>query len=240
MNQPLRCLLLSGLFITISAHAEISEERIAADCANVKNLAAQGNTYYKAGLYNKAREQFEQQAAWSESCGLDESKIATAYNNVALTYIHTQQYLKARAWLLLLPKDKKSIYNLNLIQDQVQAELAKANNSPQGEYWHYSGKAMWDVITIKKAKQQFAVHFEGLYAGLMAMYSGPNLGEFSTTLDFKNGRARYSMHETESYLDCIFDFSVKNETLAVTLVSGEECGFGHNVSADGNYHRVGL
>lgn len=240
MHQRQRYLLTLGLFITTAAYAEISEERITADCSNIKNLAAQGNAYYQAGQYGKARGQFEQQAAWSESCGMDEGKIATAYNNVALTYIHTKQYLKARAWLLLLPKDKKSLYNLNLIQDQVQTELAKANNSPKGEYWHYSGKAMWDVITIKKAKQQFAVHFEGLYAGLMAMYSGPNMGEFSATLDFNNGHARYTMQETESYLDCVFDFSVKNETLVVTLVSGEECGFGHNVSADGDYHRVGL
>jgi hypothetical protein len=51
---------------------------------------------------------------------LDEQKIALAYNNVALTYVHEGNYLKARAWLSILPNDKKSIFNLGKISDDVK------------------------------------------------------------------------------------------------------------------------
>lgn len=226
-------------FFSLAAHAEITDERIAADCLNVKTLAAQGDKYYKLGQYSKAREQYEQQAAWSESCDFDDAKIATAYNNVALTYIHENNYLKARAWLNILPNDKKSLFNLKKIKTNLDEALGKAAAAPQGEYWHYSGKSMWDVITIKKAGTKFSVNFEGLYAGLMAMYSGPNMGEFSTVLAIKNGRARYSMaDEKESYGNCVYDFLISKDSLKVDLVSGDSCGFGHNVSAEGNYSKV--
>lgn len=228
------------IFCSLTAHAEISEEQIAADCLKVKSFATQGDKYYKLGQYSKAREQYEQQAAWSESCGFDEGKIATAYNNVALTYIHENNYLKARAWLSILPNDKKSIFNLNKIKNKLDQTLEKTAN-PQGEYWHYSGKSMWDVITIKKAGTRFSVNFEGFYAGLMAMYSGPNMGEFSTVLAIKNGRARYSMaDEKESYGNCVYDFLISKDSLKVDLVSGDSCGFGHNVSAEGHYSKVGF
>lgn len=225
-------------FLAFSAHAEITDEQIAADCLNVKNLAAKGNAYYKQGQYGKAREQFELQAAWSESCDFENNQLATAYNNVAMTYVHEKDFLKARAWLARRPEDKKSIYNLQQIQPKLQALLAKSPSSPVGEYWRYSGKAMWDVITIKKSGNKYSVHFEGYYAGLMAMYYGPNIGEFSTDLQFRQGKARYSMKESDEFLDCVFDLAADKDQLRVTLVSGSSCGFGHNVSADGDYHRV--
>lgn len=225
-------------FLSLTAHAEITEERLTADCLKVKNFAAQGDKYYKQGQYDKARNEYEQQAAWSETCGFDESKIATAYNNVALTYIHENNYLKANAWLKLRADDKKSVFNLKQINDKLNQAFANASG-PQGEYWQYAGNSLWSVITIKKAGPKFKVSFEGFYAGLMAMYSGPNMGEFTTVLDIKNGHAHYSMaDEKESYSNCVYDFSITKDSLKVDLVSGDSCGFGHNVSAEGNYSKV--
>lgn len=51
----------------------------------------------------------------------DDSAIATAYNNVALTWIREGEWRKARAWLTLRPNDSKSIYNLKLIKDKLSA-----------------------------------------------------------------------------------------------------------------------
>lgn len=236
MNIKTLILLLAT---ACSAHAEISQQEIEADCQKIQKFSVSGDKYYKLQQYAKAREAYEQQAAWAESCGLDESKVASAYNNVALTYIHQGEYLKARAWLNLAPKDKKSIFNLNKIKNDLQNSVVKLSSIPEGRYWQYAGKSMWSEMTIKKEKQKYRFDFSGFYAGLMAMYYGPNMGEFSTVLDIKNGRATYVMAKDNADLDCVYDFFLKEDTLTVKRISGDSCGFGHNVSAEGIYLKVG-
>jgi tetratricopeptide (TPR) repeat protein len=233
--EVLILLLTTSLF----AQAEISSEQAIADCLKVNEFSAKGEKYYKLKQYAKAREQYEQQVGWSESCQLGEQKIATAYNNVALTYLHEGDYLKARAWLSIFPGDKKSIFNLGKIDGNIKNSLEKLSGKSEGQYWQYAGKSLWSVITIKPQGQKYKFDFQGYYAGLMAMYYGPNMGEFSTVLEVNNGKAHYSMIEKdEDYLDCVYDFDIKKDMLAVERTAGSSCGFGHNVSAEGVYYRV--
>lgn len=240
MRNLMRINILTLLLLTsLNAHAEITDEEIAADCLNIKNIATAGDKYYKLKQYTKAREQYEQQAAWSESCQLNEEKIATAYNNVALTYIHQADYLKANAWLQISPNDKKTIFNSSKISNEIEKSIGIFSNKYEGEYWLYVGKSLWNVIVIKRKGAKYLFNFEGFYAGLMTMYYGPNMGEFSTTLDINNGKAHYSMAKDYDYGNCVYDFTITNETLSVVRISGESCGFGHNVSADGVYSKVG-
>jgi len=234
-------ILILILLATSSVHAEISQQEIEADCKKIKDFAVNGDKYYKLQKYAKARKEYEQQAAWAESCELDDIKTAIAYNNVALTYIHQNEYLKAKAWLNIAPEDKKSIFNLNKMKSQLKKSTLKLSSVPEGEYWQYAGKSLWNVIIIKKENRKYRFDFSGFYASPMTMYYGPNMGEFSTVLDIKKGRAQYSMAEDkEDYLDCIYDFFIKEDTLTVERISGDSCGFGHNVSADGVYLKVGL
>jgi hypothetical protein len=227
------------LLATCSAHAEISERNIEADCQNkIKKFILNGDKFYKLKQYSKARQEYEQQVGWSESCALNEASIAAGYNNVALTYIHQKEYLKARAWLNLSPKDAKSIFNLNHIKDDIQNAIVKSSKIPNGEYWMYAGKSIWNVIAIKKENTNYRFDFTGYYAGLMTMHYGPNIGEFSTVLAIKNGRAHYSMTDDNEYSNCVYDFVIKKDTLSVELVTGNSCGYGHNVSAEGIYQKV--
>lgn len=76
---------------------------------------------------------------WSEGCQLDDKTVATAYNNVALTWMRQGEWRKAQAWLTINPNDAKSIYNLGLIKEKLAA-LPKSD-SPAGEYWNYAGLA---------------------------------------------------------------------------------------------------
>lgn len=226
------------LFITpFFAQADITEEQATANCLKISEYSAEGGKYYKLKQYAKAREHYERQAGWSESCQLDEAKIALAYNNVALTYIHEGNYLKARAWLSILPDDKKSIFNLGKIGGEIENSLVKLSSQPEGQYWQYAGAALWNTLTIKPQGQQYKVDFQGYYAGLMAMYYGPNIGEFSTVLAVDNGKAHYAM-SGEDDGDCAYDFDIKKGLLTVTRTAGESCGFGHNVGAEGVYQRV--
>lgn len=235
MNINVFALLL--LASTLS-HAEVTQETVQADCQKITNLAAKGQQYYQRKQYTKARTVFEDQVAWSESCEVSESKMAEAYNNVALTYVHQQQYLKAQAWLKLAPKDQKSIVNLNKIKQKVQLTDQQASMKPDGEYWQYAGKSGWNVISIKKEQSKYAFNFNGLYVTPMTMYYGPNTGEFSTLLAIEHGHAHYAMAKDDEYLDCVYDFKLEASTLRVVRVSGDMCGFGHNVTAEGEYQKV--
>lgn len=230
--EAILLLLITPLF----AQADITEEQATANCLKISEYSAEGGKYYKLKQYAKAREQYQQQAGWSESCQLDEDKVAMAYNNVALTYIHEGNYLKARAWLNILPNDKKSMFNLGKISGDIKNALEKQSNKPQGQYWQYAGAALWNSMTIKPKGQKYQVDFEGYYAGLMAMYYGPNLGEFSTVLAFDNGKAHYAMSGDDG--DCEYDLAIKKDVLTVNRTAGESCGFGHNVGAEGAYQRV--
>ncbi|MBU6956560.1 tetratricopeptide repeat protein [Pseudomonas sp. CVAP len=219
------------------AQADITEEQAMANCLKVSEYSAEGGKYYKLKQYAKARKQYEQQAGWSEGCQLDEQKIALAYNNVALTYVHEGNYLKARAWLSILPNDKKSIFNLGKISGDVKNALEKLPSQSEGQYWQYAGAALWNSMTIKPQGRKYKIDFQGYYAGLMAMYYGPNIGEFSTVLEVDNGKANYAMSGDDEG-DCVYDFDIKKELMTVKRTAGEWCGFGHNVGAEGIYHRV--
>ncbi|WP_339521906.1 tetratricopeptide repeat protein [Pseudomonas sp. EL_65y_Pfl2_R96] len=232
--EAILLLLITPLF----AQADITAEEATAHCLKISEYSTKGGEFYNLKQYAKAREQYEQQAGWSESCQLDEDKVAMAYNNVALTYIHEGNYLKARAWLSILPNDKKSIFNLGKIRGDIKNALEKQSNRPQGQYWQYAGASLWNSMTIKPKGNQYQVDFEGYYAGLMAMYYGPNLGEFSTVLTFDNGKAHYAMSGDDG--DCEYNFDIKKDLLTVKRTAGESCGFGHNVGAEGTYHRVEL
>jgi hypothetical protein len=230
------CALITLLVAPLLAYAAITEEEMEANCLKVDKYAAEGGRYYGLKQYPKARNQYELQVGWSESCQLGEDKIAMAYNNVALTYVHEGVFLRARAWLNILPNDKRSIFNLNKINHNIKIAIEELPSKPSGHYWKYSGVALWNNMTIKPHGQNYKIDFFGYYAGLMAMYGGPNFGEFSTVLDFKNGKAHYAMNDNES--DCKYDFNIEEERLTVTRVAGESCGFGHNVGAEGVYYRV--
>lgn len=230
--QAIILLLISPLL----AHADITEAELVANCLKVSEYSTEGGRFYKLKEYAKAREQYKLQAGWSESCQLDEDKIAIAYNNVALTYMHEGNYLKARAWLGILPNDKKSMFNLEKISGDIKKSLAKLSDKPEGRYWQYAGASLWSSMTIKPQGQKYNIDFQGYYAGMMAMYVGPNIGEFSTVVDFNNGKAHYAMSGDVG--DCEYDFERKKDGLGVVRTAGEWCGFGHYVGAEGVYQRV--
>lgn len=230
--------------LPFAVQADITEAQIAADCAKISDYAKKGEQLYQAKHYPKAREAFEEQVAWLEQCeGLkdkpNEALIATAYNNVALTWIRQGQYRKAEAWLQIMPEDKKSIYNLSRIQDRLQA-LPKPT-SATGEYWQYAGRGNWEVLQLKPDAQAgtYLADWVGYYFGLMSQYYGPNLGEFSEKVAINAGKGTILLREDGLYA-CRIALTLTPDQQRLTLNTDDpsNCGFGHNVSADGEYRRV--
>lgn len=231
-NSALLLLLISG-----TVHAEISEQQFVADCAKIPDYARQGEQLYKAKNYAGAREAFEKQVTWSESCRLDSKAIATAYNNVALTWMREGEWRKARAWLMIKPDDRKSVYNLGLIKDKLAA--LPAPSTAAGEYWNYAGMGTWETLIIKplKNKSDFQVDFQGYYLGMMAIYYGPNMGEFSEKVTLKDNAGVIALREGD-YIHCDISLTVSPDAIDVKTDDPSQCGFGANVSADGRYLRV--
>lgn len=235
------------------AHTEKQQEQQQiADCQKITRYAQAGQKAYHAGNYSKARTYFEDQATWSHACrvlfqgeqtgfSISDSAVATADNNVALTYIKQKNYLKARAWLMINPDDKKSQYNIDLIKNKLaKLDTSNQSKSPVGEYWQYAGNGAWNVVGVKQKGTQYQISFSGLYMGMMSMYYGPNMGEFTTLSPIKNGRAIWKESETEGLAageGCTVTMAFKPERVTLTTTQGE-CGFGHNVRADGDFLRI--
>jgi hypothetical protein len=157
---------------------------------------------------------------------------------VALTYLHEGQYLKGAAWLSILESDKKSVFNRNKYLTAIQKAERDLEGEVVGEYWKYAGGAIWDSVTVTKSGQNHHLVYEGYYVPPHFMYYGPNMGEFATNLKIQNSHAVYVQPGTDGG-DCTFEFRFDGSVLEIKKTSGTHCGFGHNVSAEGTYYRVG-
>ncbi len=236
MKVVLNLLLMAGGLVSLQTLAKIDEPDINGDCLKAGIYASAGKIAYQQGQYDKAREVFRDQVAWSEFCHKPQESIATAYNNIALTYIRQGQYRKARAWLMLAPEDKKSKYNLSQIQPKLEA--LPDETSIAGVYWQYAGYGNWNIVDVKAEEAQFRIDFSGMYMGLMSLYYGPNTGEFSVVTAVKQGKAEYRQADDKSAVggQCIVNMDFSTEQ--VTLHTEGDCGFGMNVQAEGPFSKV--
>lgn len=213
----------------------VSDKEVDKACEKISAYAEQGKKAYQAKKYDQARRHFTKQVGWSESCQLSEDKIATARKNVALTYIGEGEYLKAKAWLTLDPKNSKSINNLKQLDDKLDNLPVPA--SPEGEYWQYAGQGFWNTLVIAPKEDRYSVSFYGYAPGLMAMFNGPNIGEFSGYITISEGKAVYQQRESDlSYGNC--DVHMAFATDSIMLATVGDCGFGARVMAEGKFDRV--
>lgn len=111
------------------------ETELRSECAKVKSYANSGRKFYDQKQYQNALGQFQQQASWSAFCAMhsensgvsfSENAIATAFNNVGLSYFKSGKPQWARAWFSVFPQAKSSQFNLK--------QLPSPQNSKLG--WH--------------------------------------------------------------------------------------------------------
>ncbi len=156
---------------------------------------------------------------------------------MALTWIREGEWRKARAWLMLRPNDSKSIYNLKLIKDKLSALPPPVFAA--GEYWRYAGRASRNVLSVKAlpTPSRYQVNFQGYWFGLMGIYFGPNIGEFSATVTLENDKTIVALREGDD-IHCDISLAFSSETIDASTDTFVDCGFGANVRADGHYLRV--
>lgn len=237
MKFWLPALLIAGWLSCSTAWAKIDEPDIKADCLKAGIYASAGKVAYQQGAYANALDLFRSQIAWSEFCHLPENSRATAYNNIALTYMHLGQYGKAKAWLSLAPEDKKTQFNLAQVESKLAAN--PVSEGPAGLYWQYAGQGSWNTVEVKPEESQYVIRFSGLYMGAMSLYYGPNVGGFSTVTAIKDNQAVYrSINDASAEgTDCTVTFSFSAQDVGLKSVG--DCGFGDNVQASGHFVKVG-
>jgi hypothetical protein len=238
MNKTLALPLI--IFSTFVFADATPESQLKEDCFNLKKLSVNADNLYKSKNFVQARMLYEKQAALYSSCPGYLDKVSIAYNNVALTYAHTHDYLKALAWLNIKQDDKKSIFNLNKYKNEIMTAVIHADKTITGTYWSYAGYGMWSSIKVTKAKNnQFNIDFNGLHPNSLALYGGVNMGEFYVTLPITNNKAKYVMNPKDEG-HCTFDFIFNSALIIVNRIAGSssDCGFGMNVTAEGTYLKV--
>jgi hypothetical protein len=218
-------------------------------CSSYVRCNERGSIALKEGRLEDAIGLFEQQAVLAERADIDRQgksqnallhspyKLAvTAYNNLALAYLKKHEYMWARAWTLVAirwEKDNQAAqFNLRKIDQQLAPE--KWPQTTAGEYVQYAGHATWQSIIVKPVSSgSIKFCFSGLWWGLGEGPSG--IGELTATVPIEENRAEYRSTE---YGDCRISMHFSGEKLVVQQPDDADCGFGHNVSADGTYYRV--
>jgi len=216
------------------------EKELHSGCSQVQNYANNGKKFYDQKQYQKAIEQFKQQAAWSSFCAMNvedggtafsERDITTAFNNVGLSYAKLGNPQWARAWFSVYPKAQSSQFNLK------QLPAPEKPKNLAGKYVRYAGFGEWNTMEVKRTSNAYQIEFNGFYMGLRSLIYGPNLGGFSTRMPLNKIQTNYSVEDCK--IDLKFQFSAQSgQQIVVNSSNPMSCGFGHNVSADGMYLKV--
>lgn len=109
-----------------------------------------------------------------------------------------------------------------------------------GTYWGYAGLGGWNVASVEKQGDGYLVSLNLLYFGLRGMAYGPNIGNISQVVTITDGKGFITLTGEEGNCEISIKFSDKdNGILKVdTNPDKNECGFGHNVYAYGDFIRV--
>ncbi|EDB8562419.1 tetratricopeptide repeat protein, partial [Salmonella enterica subsp. enterica serovar Kentucky] len=84
---------------------------------------------------------------------------------------------------------------------------------------------------------RYQVNFQGYWFGLMGIYFGPNIGEFSAAVTLENDKTIVALREGGD-IHCDISLAFSSETIDASTDTFVDCGFGANVRADGHYLRV--
>lgn len=148
--------------------------------------------------------------------------------------MHAGELLKAQAYLALAPHDDKSQHNMSLLRQRLAQRPQP--QGPGGVYWQYAGRGVWSEVVVKPQGERWLIDFSGYAMPQMGLYYGPNMGDFTAELPIEHGKAVYHQHDSESAQVCDVTLAFGEQTLE--MHTRGDCGFGHNVRAEGRFVRV--
>jgi hypothetical protein len=228
-----------GLTLCVAGQAA-ADDPAYPQCDSEAQCGTLGTAAYKKGDYARAKDYFEQQVGQYEQSGRECARaqqtcrsIAAPYNNMALTLLKSGKPLQAQAWLDVAPQDSITDHNKEMVKRSLKDW--KWPDSPEGEYWQYSGYGSWSTVTVSRDKDQWSIHYDGLRFPGAGMTSGPNMGDFDTDMPLAAKKAVYS---EDKGCTVTITFLPDSVTLDEDSSKGECDGFGYGVSANGTFQRV--
>ncbi len=218
-------------------------------CSTYQRCEELGKKKLRAGLPGAAIPYFELQAKFAELADMAEGRAElgtgktasytlaiSAYNNLALTYLHEHDYLLARAWCKVALKQDTANKDalLNLAQAEKKLVRWRWPISPEGTYVRYTGWGRWDVFLVwADKKNKVGVMFSGAVMGLNPNYGPTAIGEFSADGLALAGRGITFQPNPKFPCTVRMDFLQDK----VTLAQVDDCGFGNGVSATGSFEQ---
>jgi hypothetical protein len=201
-------------------------------CDSASNCNQAGTELLGKGEVSRAIELFKLQVGYAEG-EEDRSTWTIGYNNLAVAYMHGQNYFAALAWtkaaLHFDPNNEAATFNLAKIREHI-------GNTPWptqigGTYVRYAGHAAWSSLCVSPnggKSRDFALDISrsggessvGNVDGKAALIGG-TVAKYSGDSDFPT-----------CHIDMAF------EPNSVTLKQRGDCGFGYGVQAVGDYYRI--
>jgi hypothetical protein len=247
------CSMVTAACFSVTATGQTRLEE-GPSCSTQASCNELGTTALRQGSPDKAIQLFEQQAGLAELADIERQtksrdavllspcKLAlTAHNNLSLAYSKKHDYLRARSWALVALRCDKTNQAAQFNLRNVDRALAgwQWPETPVGEYAQYAGRGTWESIIVEPSPQG-TVHFcfDGLWFGLGEGPSG--LGELTATAPLHDSRAEYSSREFTQN-KCLISMHFSRDKLDVEQNGSDvDCGFGHNVSANGTFERISV
>jgi tetratricopeptide (TPR) repeat protein len=243
--------LFTIALLLVACHALRSQNKQLPSCSTYARCNELGAAALKQGRVDEAIELFKQQAALAEVADIDlyvkadrthphapYSVAVPAYNNLALSYYKKHDYLWARAWAHVALRWAKNNSAARFNLRKIEEALAKWRwpQTTSGEYVQYAGRGTWQTFIVNQdSTSKIDFSFDGLWWG--ADTDAPSgIGDLSGTTRLHHNRAEYLTHD---FGECHISMEFAADKLTVVQASeGWDCGFGHNVSANGTFERV--
>ena len=250
-------LLVKPIFLLVLVFAFVASLLVSgqsaepSSCSTFPRCNELGTAALKSGRIDEAIDLFKQQAALAEvadinlQTGSGRSRhrpytlAVPAYNNLALAYFKKHDYFWGRAWAhvaLRWDKDNSAAqFNLR----EIEQALGKWQ-WPQmlaGEYVLYGGRGTWETFIVRPASAgNIEFCFSGLWWGRGEGPSG--IGDLHATVPIHDNQAEYSTHEFGEK-ECRISMKFSPDKLEVKQIGDDfDCGFGHNVTANGTFERI--
>ena len=220
----------------LNGHARPQDEP---SCSTYQKCNELGTAALQHGRVDEAIKLFEQQAGFAELADIERQrspgKLAlTAYNNLAVAYMAKHDYLRARTWALVALDYDKNNPATRFNMDKIEQALRgwQWPSTPEGEYVLYAGRGTWESMIVERSSgNSVDFCFSGLWWGLGEGPSG--LGELKATVKVQNQEAKYTSDQ------CSISMHFYPDRLEVKQSGRDlDCGFGHNVTAEGTFQRV--